>query len=170
MAGPEEDYQARQEEEGQDSGAHADDKCIGIAGVDHESDAFEIAVRIARRTRSIEIGEQGGHQPRQGRMLRLVAVNMLREIFEAARQVLRLIVGEAELGIRCHDAQAADGHAAERNDESALVEERTDARIPQTGRRSLRGFPGGDGQLFGFLPGHPGNLPANARCRVRWRP
>jgi hypothetical protein len=99
VAGPVEDHQGRQEEEGQDPGPHQGQKAIGVPGVDHESHTFAFAVGIARGTRPVQIGQQGGHGARQGRVLRFVAVHVLRQVFQAGRKVLRLIESQTELRV-----------------------------------------------------------------------
>ena len=146
-------------------------KAIGIPGMDQQADAFDVAIGISGGTRSVEIGQQGGHGAGQGRMLRFVAVDVLGQVFQAAGEVLRLIVGQAELRTRwrrCAGSRwpysTARGAAPAARGMAGCAHPRDPAHAPWRA-------PERRGEVL-WLSYWPPEKPfrLSARCRVRWPP
>lgn len=142
--GPEIDYQARQDEERQDAEPRQGQGAPGVAAAIQHGHAFENHVGGIQEPGSIQIRSQCGHGARQGWMLRLIQIDMLGHILQAAGEVRRFVEGDAHFRVRRCDPDDRDSDQTHRQDERAAFQKRR-GRFRWL-RRLLE-------LAFGFLPG-----------------
>ena len=109
MPGPEVHHQAGQEKEGQNSEAHQVQNAVGIARMEQYRHGFLPAILFTHGPRPSQVRSQCNHGPGQRRMLRLVLVQVLGQIFRAASEIPRFIDGHAEDRVRGRNPAGGDG-------------------------------------------------------------
>ena len=113
---PEPHHESRHHEEGQDAEPHARQHPLGMAVAIHHRHAFLILILDSHGPRARQIRSQRGHHTGQRRMLRFVAVHVLRQVLQAARHVTRFVPRRTHFrisGRRCAGRRAQSGRRPE---------------------------------------------------------
>ena len=80
----------------------------------HHRHALLILILDAQRPRAGKIRPQCGHHARQRRMLRFVAIHVLRQVLQAARHVARFVPCRTHFRISGNNPQAGERNQGDR--------------------------------------------------------
>ena len=133
------------------------DGSFGMLLVCNQLPAFQLKARLSLRARAGKVGQERDHGARQRRMLRLVMIDVLRDVLQAAGDVRRFVAGGGEDVVSGDDAADAEEEEASHQYSRMLLEEGFDAGLPRRRRRRRGrrlwcengpGFAGFGGSLF----------------------
>ena len=151
---PQPHHEGRRHKKWQDAEAHARQHLRGMTVAIHHGDALLILILDSQRPRARKIRSEGGHHARQRRMLRFIAIHVLREVLQAARHVARLVPGGTDFRIGGDDAQAGEGNQSDGDEQRAARQKRNQGGVPECGRRRTGRLRGGAQRRFRLFLRH----------------